>query len=105
VQLLSSEPLEISSFWKRFTVLLAFTHYISLFFMFSCLYDSYVDCYLSENKLQAAESKLSKFVEDIIVPPRMIDIIVDGEVIIYIFHCGSFQHYCLFVYLYSCDLV
>ncbi|KAL6884614.1 hypothetical protein ACP4OV_010550 [Aristida adscensionis] len=29
---------------------------------------------------QAAESKLSKFVEDIIVPPRMIDIIVDGEV-------------------------
>jgi len=36
-----------------------------------------------ENKLQAAESKLSKFVEDIIVPPRMIDIIVDGEVITY----------------------
>ncbi|KAK4483916.1 hypothetical protein RD792_011125 [Penstemon davidsonii] len=29
---------------------------------------------------QAAESKLAKFVEDIIVPPRMIDIIVDGEV-------------------------
>jgi hypothetical protein len=35
-------------------------------------------------KLQAAESKLSKFVEDIIVPPRMIDIIVDGEVTTYI---------------------
>lgn len=30
---------------------------------------------------QAAESKLAKFVEDIIVPPRMIDIIVDGEVL------------------------
>lgn len=30
--------------------------------------------------LQVAESKLAKFVEDIIVPPRMIDIIVDGEV-------------------------
>lgn len=28
-----------------------------------------------------AESKLAKFVEDIIVPPRMIDIIVDGEVL------------------------
>lgn len=27
-----------------------------------------------------AESKLAKFVEDIIIPPRMIDIIVDGEV-------------------------
>ncbi|PKU82450.1 hypothetical protein MA16_Dca005455 [Dendrobium catenatum] len=29
---------------------------------------------------QTAESKLSKFVEDIIVPPRMVDVIVDGEV-------------------------
>jgi hypothetical protein len=29
---------------------------------------------------QVAESKLAKFVEDIIVPPRMVDIIVDGEV-------------------------
>jgi len=28
-----------------------------------------------------AESKLTKFVEDIIVSPRMVDIIVDGEVI------------------------
>ena len=27
-----------------------------------------------------AESKLAKFVEDIIVPPRMVDIIVEGEV-------------------------
>jgi hypothetical protein len=31
---------------------------------------------------QAAESKLAKFVEDIIVPPRMVDIIVDGEVLL-----------------------
>ena len=30
--------------------------------------------------MTVAESKLAKFVEDIIVPPRMIDIIVDGEV-------------------------
>ncbi|XP_039135375.1 vacuolar protein sorting-associated protein 52 A isoform X2 [Dioscorea cayenensis subsp. rotundata] len=30
--------------------------------------------------IQAAESKLTKFVEDIIVPPGMVDIIVDGEV-------------------------
>lgn len=29
---------------------------------------------------KVAESKLAKFVEDIIVPPRMIDIIIDGEV-------------------------
>lgn len=36
--------------------------------------------------MQAAESKLSKFVEDIIVPPRMIDIIVDGEVITLYLH-------------------
>ncbi|KAL6582905.1 Vacuolar protein sorting-associated protein 52 [Orobanche minor] len=27
-----------------------------------------------------AESKLAKFVEDIIVPPRMIEIIGDGEI-------------------------
>jgi hypothetical protein len=59
-------------------------HSISLFSMFSCFYNSYVDSHLLKNKLQAAESKLSKFVEDIIVPPRMIDIIVDGEVITYI---------------------
>jgi len=30
-----------------------------------------------------AESKLAKFVEDIIVPPRMVDILVDGEVLIF----------------------
>ncbi|XP_058067918.1 vacuolar protein sorting-associated protein 52 A isoform X2 [Magnolia sinica] len=29
---------------------------------------------------KVAESKLARFVEDIIVPPRMVDIIVDGEV-------------------------
>jgi len=64
-------------------VFIAFVHNIFLFFMFSYLYDPYVGSSLLENKLQAAESKLSKFVEDIIVPPRMIDIIVDGEVITY----------------------
>lgn len=31
------------------------------------------------------ESKLAKFVEDIIVPPKMVDIIVDGEVYLYPF--------------------
>nr|POE97153.1 vacuolar protein sorting-associated protein 52 a [Quercus suber] len=30
--------------------------------------------------IQLAESKLAKFVEDIIVPPRMVDIVVDREV-------------------------
>ncbi|CAM0873596.1 unnamed protein product [Alopecurus aequalis] len=51
------------------------------------LHDQICDCdnILSQMEtvltgFQAAESKLSKFVEDIIVPPRMIDIIVDGEV-------------------------
>ena len=29
---------------------------------------------------QSAKSKLAKFVEDIIVPQRMVDIVVDGEV-------------------------
>ena len=29
---------------------------------------------------QMTESKLAKFVEDIIIPPRMVDIIVDSEV-------------------------
>lgn len=33
-----------------------------------------------------AESKLAKFVEDIIVPPRMVDIIVDAEVLFPLFH-------------------
>jgi hypothetical protein len=78
-------------------------HYISLFFMFSCLYDSYVDSYILENKLQAAESKLSKFVEDIIVPPRMIGIIVDGEVIIYIL--PLWQLSTLLFFLFICTVV
>ncbi|XP_039134325.1 vacuolar protein sorting-associated protein 52 A-like, partial [Dioscorea cayenensis subsp. rotundata] len=33
-----------------------------------------------ECKNEDAESKLTEFVDDIIVPPRMVDIIVDGEV-------------------------
>jgi Vps52 / Sac2 family len=44
------------------------------------LLKSYSICCPIFHLFQAAESKLSKFVEDIIVPPRMIDIIVDGEV-------------------------
>ncbi|XP_073135533.1 vacuolar protein sorting-associated protein 52 A isoform X1 [Henckelia pumila] len=39
-----------------------------------------MDMGLKLKNRKAAESKLAKFVEDIIVPPRMIDIIVDGEV-------------------------
>ena len=65
-----------------------------------------VDSYLLVNKLQAAESKLSKFVEDIIVPPRIIDIIVDGEVIIYILSLWQLSTLLFTVFfLYSCDLV
>ncbi|XP_057766628.1 vacuolar protein sorting-associated protein 52 A [Salvia miltiorrhiza] len=39
-----------------------------------------LDMGLKLKNRKAAESKLAKFVEDIIVPPRMIEIIVDGEV-------------------------
>nr|XP_029116071.1 vacuolar protein sorting-associated protein 52 A isoform X2 [Elaeis guineensis] len=39
-----------------------------------------MDMGLKLKNRKAAESKLSRFVEDIIVPPRMVDIIVDGEV-------------------------
>jgi len=36
-----------------------------------------------------AESKLAKFVEDIIIPPRMVDVLVDGEV--YFFFMNYFS--------------
>ncbi|KAH6778696.1 Vps52 / Sac2 family [Perilla frutescens var. hirtella] len=39
-----------------------------------------MDMGLKLKNRKAAESKLAKFVEDVILPPRMIDIIVDGEV-------------------------
>ncbi|KAI4989837.1 vacuolar protein sorting-associated protein 52 A [Hordeum vulgare subsp. vulgare] len=44
------------------------------------LQEKSMDMGLKLRNRKAAESQLSKFVEDIIVPPRMIDIIVDGEV-------------------------
>ncbi|KAG0492837.1 hypothetical protein HPP92_006235 [Vanilla planifolia] len=44
------------------------------------LQEKSMDMGLKLKNRKAAESKLSKFVEDIIVPPRMVDIIVDGEV-------------------------
>ncbi|KAF7059411.1 hypothetical protein CFC21_066323 [Triticum aestivum] len=44
------------------------------------LQEKSMDMGLKLRNRKATESKLSKFVEDIIVPPRMIDIIVDGEV-------------------------
>lgn len=44
------------------------------------LQEKSMDMGLKLKNRKAAESKLAKFVEDIIVPPRMIDIIVDGEV-------------------------
>uniref|UniRef100_A0ACD5ZVW6 Uncharacterized protein n=1 Tax=Avena sativa TaxID=4498 RepID=A0ACD5ZVW6_AVESA len=44
------------------------------------LQEKSMDMGLKLKNRKAAESKLSKFVEDIIVPPRMIDIIVDGEI-------------------------
>ncbi|KAL6503309.1 Vacuolar protein sorting-associated protein 52 [Orobanche gracilis] len=43
------------------------------------LQEKSLDMGLKLKNRKAAESKLAKFVEDIIVPPRMIDIIVDGE--------------------------
>ncbi|KAJ4791845.1 hypothetical protein LUZ62_043091 [Rhynchospora pubera] len=44
------------------------------------LQEKSLDMGLKLKNRKVAESKLSKFVEDIIIPPRMIDIIVDGEV-------------------------
>nr|CAD1839513.1 unnamed protein product [Ananas comosus var. bracteatus] len=44
------------------------------------LQEKSMDMGLKLKNRKAAESKLSKFVEDIIVPPRMVDIIVDAEV-------------------------
>ncbi|MFS7938687.1 putative cullin repeat-like-containing domain superfamily [Helianthus anomalus] len=44
------------------------------------LQEKSLDMGLKLKNRKVAESKLAKFVEEIIVPPRMIDIIVDGEV-------------------------
>ncbi|KAJ8770375.1 hypothetical protein K2173_014988 [Erythroxylum novogranatense] len=44
------------------------------------LQEKSMDMSLKLKNRKVAESKLAKFVEDIIVPPRMVDIIVDGEV-------------------------
>ncbi|KVH98490.1 vacuolar protein sorting-associated protein 52 A [Cynara cardunculus var. scolymus] len=44
------------------------------------LQEKSLDMGLKLKNRKVAESKLAKFVEDIIVPPRMIDVIVDGEV-------------------------
>ncbi|KAG2714014.1 hypothetical protein I3760_03G006400 [Carya illinoinensis] len=44
------------------------------------LQENSMDMGLKLKNRKVAESKLAKFVEDIIVPPRMVDIIVDGEV-------------------------
>ncbi|XP_021768788.1 vacuolar protein sorting-associated protein 52 A-like [Chenopodium quinoa] len=44
------------------------------------LQEKSMDMGLKLKNRKMAESKLAKFVEDIIVPPRMVDIIVDGEV-------------------------
>lgn len=44
------------------------------------LQEKSMDMGLRLKNRKVAEAKLSKFVEDIIVPPRMIDIVADGEV-------------------------
>ncbi|XP_043719958.1 vacuolar protein sorting-associated protein 52 A-like isoform X2 [Telopea speciosissima] len=44
------------------------------------LQEKSMDMGLKLKNRKVAESKLEKFIEDIIVPPRMVDIIVDGEV-------------------------
>ncbi|XP_030930523.1 vacuolar protein sorting-associated protein 52 A-like [Quercus lobata] len=44
------------------------------------LQEKSMDMGLKLKNRKSAESKLAKFVEDIIVPPRMVDIVVDGEV-------------------------
>ncbi|URE19084.1 vacuolar protein sorting-associated protein 52 [Musa troglodytarum] len=44
------------------------------------LQEKSMDMGLKLKNRKGAESKLAKFVEDIIVPPRMVDIVIDGEV-------------------------
>ncbi|XP_031272127.1 vacuolar protein sorting-associated protein 52 A-like isoform X2 [Pistacia vera] len=44
------------------------------------LQEKSMDLGLKLKNRKVAESKLAKFVEDIIIPPRMVDIIVEGEV-------------------------
>ncbi|CAI0393999.1 unnamed protein product [Linum tenue] len=44
------------------------------------LQEKSMDMGLRLKNRKVAESKLEKFVEDIIVPPRMVDVIIDGEV-------------------------
>ncbi|KAK0600536.1 hypothetical protein LWI29_015968 [Acer saccharum] len=44
------------------------------------LQEKSMDMGLKLKNRKVADSKLAKFVEDIIVPPRMVDIVVDGEV-------------------------
>ncbi|CAI8603256.1 unnamed protein product [Vicia faba] len=44
------------------------------------LQEKSMDMGLRLKNRKVAESKLAKFVEDIIIPPRMVDIIIDGEV-------------------------
>lgn len=44
------------------------------------LQEKSMDMGLRLKNRKVAESKLAKFVEDIIIPPRMVDILVDGEV-------------------------
>ncbi|XP_074316076.1 vacuolar protein sorting-associated protein 52 A-like isoform X2 [Silene latifolia] len=44
------------------------------------LQEKSMDMGLKLKNRKVAESKLAKFVEDIIIPPRMVDVIVDGEV-------------------------
>ncbi|KAG5056225.1 hypothetical protein JHK85_008735 [Glycine max] len=44
------------------------------------LQEKSMDMSLRLKNRKVAESKLAKFVEDIIIPPRMVDVLVDGEV-------------------------
>ncbi|URE13675.1 glycosyl hydrolase [Musa troglodytarum] len=44
------------------------------------LQEKSMDMGLKLKNRKGAESKLAKFVEDIIVPPRMVDIVIDGEI-------------------------
>ncbi|KAJ0087277.1 hypothetical protein Patl1_06932 [Pistacia atlantica] len=53
---------------------------------------------------QVAESKLAKFVEDIIIPPRMVDIIVYGEVFCCLFGF-SFKHDGFIILFCNCSYV
>ncbi|VVA94906.1 unnamed protein product [Arabis nemorensis] len=71
---------KLSSVDFRYLTFISFEGIGSISSDIKILQEKSVDMGLRLKNRRVAESKLAKFVEDIIVPPKMIDVIVDGEV-------------------------